>query len=357
MSKWDHLKNRRVVRLNATMFPVHPVEEAYYRRYGLDPLRVEAATPEEIISHVADCDALLVVAAALPRPVIEALECCRLISRLGNGTDKIDVAAAARRGIVVSNAPFFCVAEMSDHIMALQLALARQLPRMEQFMYAGDFSQARKRSMGIQRLSCRTLGIVGFGATGERVAQRAKAFGLRVLATRRNTKAPTLAADALGVEMVDLDTLLEQSDYVSLQLPLNEATYHLFDEATLRKMKPGAYLINTSRGALVDEAALVRLLRQGHLAGAGLDTYEGIDVFTEEVKPPSHPLVELDNVILTPHVSAHSVQAVEDVSRTGVENLVAVLSGHWPTPENIVNKGVVPRSPLKDHDPSLFEES
>ena len=357
MSNRAHLKDYRVVRLNAAMYPIGAVEEACYRRYGLEPLQVEATTPEEIIPHVADCDAILVIAAALPLPVIEALERCRLISRLGNGTDKIDVAAAAQRGIVVSNAPLFCIEEMSDHVMALLLALARQLPRMAQHMRAGDFPRARKESMTLQRLSSCTLGIVGFGATGELVARRAQGFGLRVLATRRNMQAPSPAAEALGVEMVDLDTLLKQSDYVSLQLPLNDATYHLFDEATLHKMKPGSYLINTSRGALVDEDALVRLLRAGHLAGAGLDTYEGIDVFIEAVKPPSHPLMELDHVILTSHVSAHSVQSIVDVSTTGVQNLAAVLSGYWPAPENIVNKGVIPRFPLQAHDPSLFEEA
>ena len=356
MSKWAHLKDFCIVRLNAAMYPIGAAEESCYRRYDLEPLQVEATTPEEIIPHVATCDAVLVIAAALPLPVVDALERCRMISRLGNGTDKIDVAAAAERGIVVSNAPFFCVEEMSDHIMALLLALARRLPWMEQYMRAGNFPQARKESTAIQRLSHCTLGIVGFGATGELVARRAQGFGLRVLATRKNMQAPTASADALGVEMVDLDTLLQQSDYVSLQLPLNDATYHLFDEATLRKMKPGSFLINTSRGALVDEDALVRLLRAGHLAGAGLDTYEGIDVFIEAVTPPLHPLMELDNVILTSHVSAHSVQSIVDVSTTGIQNLVALLSGYWPAPENIVNKGVIPRFSLRDHDPTLFED-
>ncbi len=354
---WDHLKDCRVVRLNATLYPVHVAEAAQYRRYDFEPLQVEATTPEEIIPHVAQCDALFVVSASLPLPVIEALEQCRLISRLGNGTDKIDVEAATQRGILVSNAPSFCVEEMSDHIMALLLSLARDIPGMSRHMYTGDYGRARRESMRFQRLSSCALGIVGFGATGRIVAQRARAFGMRVLATRRNRRAPQPEAEVLGVEMVDLDTLLSQADYVSLQLPLNPDTYHLLDEAALRKMKPGACLINTSRGALVDEQALVRVLREGRLAGAGLDTFEEIEVFTDTVQPPCHPLVELDNVILSPHVSAHSVQSLEDVAKTGIENLVAALSGYWPPFENIVNKGVVPRFSLKAHDPSLFEEA
>jgi phosphoglycerate dehydrogenase-like enzyme len=176
---------------------------------------------------------------------------------------------------------------------------------------------------------------------------------MRVLATRRNVNRQE--ADALGVEMVDLETLLRQSDFVSLHLPLTPESYHLLDDAALGKMKPGAFLINTSRGALVDEHALAARLRDGRLAGAGLDTFEGIEIFTEQEAPPVHPLAELDNVILTPHVSGLSVEALEDVAKTAVENLVSVLSGRYPPPENIVNRGVVSPFSLAPYDPSLFE--
>ena len=179
---------------------------------------------------------------------------------------------------------------------------------------------------------------------------------MRVIATRRNMKAPRREADNLGVEMVSLDTLLGESDYVSLHLPLNSETYHLLDEAELGKMKPGAYLINTSRGALVDETALVNALREGRLSGAGLDTYEGIDPFTENEAPPDHPLLELDNVVLTPHVGAYSVQASQDVSRGGIQNVVSVLNGNMPLAENIVNPSVTPRFPLAAYDASLFAD-
>ena len=241
---------------------------------------------------------------------------------------------------------------MTDHIMAMLLSLARQLPRMEQHMRAGRFRQARAESTQLQRLSTCALGIVGFGATGEMVARRAKSFGLRVLATRRNLQAPL--PTGLDIEMVDLETLLAESDFVSLQVPLNADTYHMFDEELLRKMKPGSYLINTSRGALVDEDALVRVLREGPLAGAALDTYEWLNVFTDEDQTLQHPLMELDNVLMTSHVSAHSVQSGEDVARTGVYNLVSVFKGHWPASENIVNQGVVPRYPLKPHNAELY---
>ena len=350
MSNWSHLQDFRVVRLNAELSPMSQYERDLFRKHHLNPLEVEANTPATIIPRVADCDAIFVVSTALPEGVIESLSRCRVISRLGTGTDKIDVAAATRRGILVSNVPTFCVEEQADHTMALLLGLARKLPQMSQAMSAGAWSRARRQASANQRLAGSVLGLIGFGNSARAVARRAQGFGLRVIATRRNMDAPRDAADELGVEMTSLEDLLAQSDYVSLHLPLIDETYHLLDEAMLRRMKPGAYLINTSRGAIVDEMAMVSLLRDGLLAGAGIDTFEGIDVFVQEERPPDHPLLSLDNVILTPHVGAISVQAMQDVSNGGIGNAAAVLSGYWPPPENLVNPGVVPRFPLSERD-------
>lgn len=353
MSRFTDIKT---VRLNATLFPIRDCEAAQYRRFGLNPVQIEGESPEEILAYAADCDGLFVVSGKLPQQVIESLDRCRIISRLGNGTDKIDVEAATRQGILVSNVPFFCFEEMADHAMAMLLMLARKIPQMSRDMYAGAYRKAREDAIKLQRLSGRVLGLVGFGATGRALAKRARAFGLRVLATRKNMNASRREAQDLDVEMVSLDTLLAASDFVSLNLPLTAETYHLFDAVTLRKMKPGACLINTARGALVDETALAAALREGRLAGAGLDTFEAIEIFTPNESPPRHPLLELDNVIVTPHVSGLSVQALEQAYKTGVENVVAVLSGHWPPLENVVNRGVVPKAPLADPDSSLFEE-
>lgn len=356
MSKWEHLENCRIVRLNARLMPVFPDEAELYRRYHLNPVQIEATPPQEIIPYVAECDGLFAVSVKLPEPVIDALNKCRVIARLGTGTDRIDVESAKRRGIIVANVPEFCTEEMADHTMALILSLARKLPQMSRYMYAGEFTRARDEGLALRRIAGRTLGLVGFGASARAVAARARGFGLRVLATRRNMNAPQMEADALGVEMMELDPLLALSDFVSLHLPLTSDSYHLFDEARLRRIKPGAYLINTSRGALVDERALARLLREGHLAGAGIDTFSEIEIFAENPKPPEHPLTELDNVILTPHVSGLSLEAMHYVHLVGVRNLVAVLSGYMPPAENIVNEGVVPRVPLAPYDPSLFAD-
>ena len=350
MSNWSHLEDFRVVRLNSELSPMSQYERDLFREHHLHPFEVEANTPATIVPRVADYDAIFVVSTALPEGVIESLSRCRVISRLGTGTDKIDVAAATRRGILVTNVPSFCVEEQADHTMALLLALARKLPQMSQAMSGGAWSKGRSQASTNHRLAGSVLGLIGFGNSAKAVALRAKGFGLRVIATRRNMDASTEDADELGVAMMGLEEVLAQSDYLSLHLPLIDETHHLLDEARLRTMKPGAYLINTSRGAIVDETALVELLQEGVLAGAGIDTFEGIDVFVQEERPPDHPLLSLDNVILTPHVGAISVQAMQDVSDGGIANAAAVLSGYWPPPENIVNPDVEPRFPLAERD-------
>lgn len=345
----------RFVRLNAEVIPINPTEASLYRHYGISPTLVDAYEPEDIIAGVADCDALAVVSASLPEPVIRSLTSCTIISRLGNGTDKIDVETATREGIVVSNVPTFCNDEMADHVMASLLGLARRFPAMSRHFYAGRFRKARDEGLRLQRVSGLTLGLIGFGASAKAVVKRARPFGLNILATRKNMRAPRDEADALGVRMVDLDTLLSESDFVSLHLPLTRETCRLLDAPTLRKMKPGSFFINTCRGAITDESALADLLRSGHLGGAAIDTFDDIEIFGEHEAPPDHALARLENVILTPHISGLSVQASQDVAITGVENLVSVLSGRWPHPDNVVNTGVRPLRPLKEHEPALFD--
>jgi phosphoglycerate dehydrogenase-like enzyme len=340
--------------LNAVLHP-NDIELELYKHYHLNPVFCEPTTPEEIIPYVQDCDALFAVSVSLPAPVIESLRRCKVISRLGTGTDKIDAETATRRGIPITNVPLFCVQEQADHTIMLILALERKLKRMDRMMRQGLWQRSKSEGLATHRLAARTLGLVGFGNSARETAKRARSFGMRVLATRRRMDAGSAEAAVLGVEMTDLDTLLAESDYVSLHIPLTRETYHLIDEASLRKMKPGAFLINTARGAVVDEMALVRVLQEGHLAGAGIDTFEHINVFVPEGDPPDHPLLDLENVLLTPHVAGLSVEAKTDVARGGVENVVSILSGHWPYPDHIVNKGVEPWFPLKPYDPALLE--
>jgi D-3-phosphoglycerate dehydrogenase len=336
-----------IVRLTAPVFFASEAELRAFAAHGLAVTVVDAEAPDELIPLVADADIVALVGTKLPTQVVEAMTRCRGIARMGTGTDKIDVARATELGIVVANTPYFCVEEQADHAMAMLLSLARKLTVAERALAEGDLARARRAVVSNQRVSTATLGLVGFGRSAVHMARRARGFGMRVLATRSNKHAPSDTADALGVTMTDLDSILRESDYVSLHLPLSPATYHMIDGAALQKMKPTACLINTSRGALVDEPALIAALQQGRLGGAGIDTFEMLDVFADQIPPRQHALTDMENVILTPHVAAGSVQSGEDMRTTAIKNIVDLLSGHWPLAENIVNPTVIPRFPLE----------
>ena len=258
---------------------------------------------------------LLVVSSGIPREVIEGLHKCRVISRLGAGTDKIDVSAATERGILVTNVPDFCLDEQAEHTLALLLAFCRRLPFMIDAMRRGNWT-ARSHA-DVHRLAGQTMGLVGFGAGAQAVAVRAAAFGLRLLAWVRNREKYAAVADRLGVTLAPLNVVLSTADYVSLHLPLTAETRGLLDATRLGLMKPTAVLVNTAHGALVDEAALIAALQEGRLRGAALDVFDGINVFAEPGPPPAHPLYELDNVILTPHCAGSSVESSLDSKRRG----------------------------------------
>ena len=332
----------RAVRLNAITYPTEPVEARELAQAGAELIEIEGQQPEEIVAAAADCDALLVVSSRVPAEVIDGLTKCRVISRLGAGTDKIDVAAATRNGIVVANVPDFCQNEQAEHTLTLLLAFARRLPYMTEAMRAANWT-ARSHS-GVHRIAGRTLGLIGFGASAQEVARRAAPFGLRLLAWARTPEKYLQIARELSVELVDLDRLLAESDFVSIHLPLTSETHHLLDARRLLRMKPTAVLVNTARGAIVDESALVEALQERRIAGAALDVFEGIDVFALPGTVAKHPLLELDNVILTPHCAGSSVESSLDSKSRGARHAAEVLLGRWPP--HVVNPKVQPRFPL-----------
>lgn len=330
----------RAVRLNASTYPVDPCEQQELSRAGAELIAIER--PEDNIAAIETCDALLVVSAYVPATLIDRLQSCRTIARLGAGTDRIDIPAATRRGIVVSNVPDFCLSEQADHTMTLLLAMARRLRFMQQAMRQGNWSA--RNHPEVHRIAGQTLGLVGYGKSAQAVAHRAAAFGLRLLGWARDPAKHEQAAAAEGVALVSLERLLAESDFVSLHLPLTDDTLHFLSREQLQLLKPTAVLINTSRGAVVDEAALIELLRERRIAGAALDVFETIDVFTPPGTPPSHPLLELDNVLATPHCAGSSVESTFESKRRGARHAADVLQGRWPP--FVVNPQVAPRFPL-----------
>jgi D-3-phosphoglycerate dehydrogenase len=288
----------------------------------IDPeLRVANSTSaDDILAVARDADAILVTYAKLPGELLRQLRRCKAIGRFGLGVDNIDIAAAAELGITVTYVPDYCMQEVSDHAMALLLALARKVPQSNALVQAGRWDMPAV--VPIHRLAGRVLGLVGFGNIPRALAPKAKAFGLRVVAHDPYVSQHALAA--AGVEGMSFDRLLEISDFVSIHAPLLPATRGLFNAEVFRKMKQGACLINTARGPLVDEDALLAALDSGRLAGAALD------VVAVEPLPKQSRLIGRDNVVLTPHTGFYSVEALNELQTKCAADVARVLSGEKP---------------------------
>jgi D-3-phosphoglycerate dehydrogenase len=312
-----------------SVFPNLDPARAVLSRIGADLQLAPEKTPEAILGVAAGADALLVTYAQITSPMIQQLSRCRIISRFGIGVDNVDLAEATRRGIVVTKVPDYCIDEVSDHAMALLLAVARKVPFSNAQVQAGTWRMPAV--VPIHRLRGQVLGLVGFGRIPQLVAPKAQAFGLRVVAYD-----PFVDADvfAMGVESVSFSHLLKISDYVSIHSPLLPETKGLFNANAFRQMKPTAYLVNTARGPIVDEAALAAALDAGQLAGAALD------VMNEE-PPTGSALLGRDNVIITPHTSFYSEESLIELQTKAAEEVVAVLSGQKP--RNPVNPEVLQR--------------
>lgn len=325
----------RIVRLNAQTIPLSAEERSILAALGGELVEVEGATDGEALAACRDADAILIISAYLRGPVIGQLTRCKIISRIGTGVDKIDIAAATRRGIIVNNLPDAFTEEVADHTLALLLAAARQLKFLD-----AEMRQGRKplELPQIHRLSVQTVGIVGFGLIGRAVARRCRAFGLRVLASDP-CLTPELAGRE-GVVMAGLDQVLAESDYLCPLCPLLPETRGMLAMPQFRKMKRTAVLVNTGRGELANEDDLAAALKEGVIRYAALDVFGVVNVFGAGGFPTTHELFKLDNVLLTPHVGAASVEAADDCRRRGARAVADVLSGRWP--EHAVNPEVVP---------------
>ncbi|HVD73914.1 MAG TPA: C-terminal binding protein [Xanthobacteraceae bacterium] len=311
---------RPVIAVTDSPFPSLDPAKAALQRVDPELRMAKSPSADDILAVARDADAILVTYAKLPGELLRQLTRCKAIGRFGLGVDNIDIKSAAELGIMVTYVPDYCMHEVSDHAMALLLALARKIPLSNKLVQAGRWEMPAV--VPIHRLAGRVLGLVGFGNIPRALTPKAKAFGLRVVTHDPYVSQEVLAA--AGVEAVTFDRLLGISEFVSIHAPLMPATRGLFNAETFRKMKRGAALINTARGPLVDEDALVAALDSGQLGAAALD------VVAVEPLPKEAKLIGRDNVILTPHTGFYSVEALDELQTKCAADVARVLSGEKP---------------------------
>jgi D-3-phosphoglycerate dehydrogenase / 2-oxoglutarate reductase len=309
-----------LIAVTDSVFP--SLEPAMAALKRLDPeIRLANSTSEADILDVArEADGVFVTYAKLPGDLLRQLQRCKVIGRFGLGVDNIDIKAATALNIVVTYVPDYCLQEVADHAMALVLALARKVQFSNSLVQQGRWEMPAV--VPIRRLEGQVLGLVGLGNIPRRVVPKAMAFGFKVVA--HDPYVPAAIARELGVELVSFERLLEISDFISLHAPLTAQTRGLFDADAFRRMKKGAYVVNTARGPLLDEAALVAALDAGHLGGAALD------VVTSEPLSKESLLLGRPNVIVTPHIAFYSVEALEELQTKCATDVARVLSGEGP---------------------------
>ncbi len=325
----------KVVRVDRTIDPSSIKEE----REELDKVNAELVlaefeTEEDIIAATRDADAILTTFAPITRRVMEESPKVRVIVRYGIGYDTVDADAATDNGILVVNLPGFCLDEVADHTIGLLLACVRRIVYYNNLTKSGYW--ARYHEMSIASFTGQTLGLVGCGTIGQAVAKRAMGFDLKILGT--DPFVDKGLAIRHGITLVGMEELLRESDFVSVHSLLNKDTCHLIGEKEFRQMKPTAYFINTSRGPVVDEPALIEALQKKRIAGAG------IDVFEQEPVNPDNPLLKMDNVVVTPHNAGWSDAAGRRARILVGKEAARVVSGKYPG--HWVNKAVKPRFPL-----------
>ena len=306
-----------VIAVTDSVFPSLDPAKAALARLNPSYRMAKSVNADDVVAVAKDADAVLVTYAKLTREVLTQFTRCKAIGRFGLGVDNIDLVAAKEKGMVVNYVPDYCIREVSDHAMALLLALIRKIPLSNRLVQSGRWEMPAV--VPIRRIEGTVLGLVGFGHIPRLVAPKAQAFGIRVIACDPYAK-PEVFKTA-GVESVDFDTLLQSSDYVSVHAPLLAATRGMMNAAAFAKMKKGAYIVNTARGPLIDEPALVAALDSGQIGGAGLD------VVASEPLAKDSPLLGRDNVIISPHTAFYSIEALNELQTKCATDVARVLSG------------------------------
>ena len=287
-------------------------------------------TEEEVIDFASRADGIMVAYAPITQKVMNSLKHCKGIVKYGVGYDNIDVAAATQKGILVTYVPDYCIEEVATHTMALILSCARRIVQYDRLVRKHEWGSMIAGQLN--RISGKKLGLLGFGRIGRKVAVMAKGLGLTLLAS--DPYVPPETRKDFNVQFVDLKTLFCESDYISIHAPLTDETRHLVNREEICMMKKSAFLINTARGGIIDQKALIDALMEKRIAGAALDTYE--------IEPPENqdPLLKMENVVLTPHAAWYSEEANRDLRSKAAEEMARVLRGEIP--KYLINQDVLP---------------
>jgi len=301
-------------------------EKQEFDRIGAELILAQVKEEEEVIQVCKEADGLINQYAPLTRRVLENLPKCKVVARYGVGLDPVNLGAATDLGIIVANVPDYCIDEVADQTIALILTLVRKTVFFDRKIRSGqwDFRQGRP----IHQFKGKTMGLIGSGRIGLEVAKRIFPFGVRVIAFD-----PYIEKAGEEIELTDLDTVLKESDFISIHCSLNESTRHLIGEKEFKKMEKKPLLINTSRGPIIDEKALTEALKEGLISGAGLDVLE------KEPPDSQNPLLKMENVILSPHVGFYSEESIHELKRRAAEIVSSVLLGKWP--KSLVNPEVM----------------
>ena len=314
--------------MTARVLPLREIE--LYQNIGVDFQTVPCNTEDEVIAATRDADAVITLMQPFSKRVIARLNKCKLIFNAGTGFDTIDIQAATEHGICVASTGDYCTEEVSDHAMALLLACARKITRLDRAVRAGKWSAFEKREIRgkvlppMFQLREQTIGLIGFGRIGRTIVPKAKGFGLRVIAC--DPYIPPDIFKQMDVKSVTFEHLLETSDFVLILASFSSTAKHMIAMEQFRKMKPTAYIINTARGSFIDEAALYTALSEGYIAGAALDVLEA----EPEGISPEHPLLTLDNVIITAHSAYYSEQSWAKYKQRIYDAVASTINGKWP---------------------------
>ena len=301
-------------------YKTYDAERAVLAKAGAEVTIKQCATEDDVIALAKDADGVIVRLQPFSAKVMDACPRVRVVGRYGIGVDNIDVAAATQRGIAVGNVTDYAVNEVAEQAIALMLACARKISSHDKRVRAGEWDIAQKDP--VYRIQGRTLGLVGLGRIPQALVKKVKGFEFRVLAF--DPFIPKDVAAALGVTLVDFDTLLAESDFVSVHAPLGEKTRHLINEAALRKMKKTAILVNTARGGVVDTKALHKALKEGWINSAGMDVHE------QEPVPKDYMMFGVENVVIADHAGWYSEESIAELQRGAAEAVASVLTGGWP---------------------------